>query len=58
MQVADDALGAQHLLAVELQDDAQHPVRRRVLRPHVEHHLGGVEKGLVLGIEIEVVEFV
>ena len=55
MQVADDALGAQDLLAVQLQDDAQHAVRGRMLRPHVEHQLGGVEEGFVLGIEIEIV---
>ena len=42
MQVADDALGAQHLLAVELEDDAQHAVRGRVLRAHVEDQFGGV----------------
>ena len=36
MQVADHALGAQNLLAVQLEDDAQHAVRRRMLWPHVE----------------------
>ena len=38
MQVADDALGAQNFFAVELEDDAQHAVRRRMLRSHVEDH--------------------
>src|SRR5581483_4688789 len=43
VQVADHALGAEHLLAVELQDDAQHTVRRRMLRAHVEDELVGIE---------------
>ena len=55
MQVADDALGAQDLLAVELQDDAQHAVRGRMLRSHVEDEFGGVKKSFVLGIEVEIV---
>ena len=54
MQVADDALGAQNLFAVQLEDDAQHAVRGRVLRPHVEDQFGGVEEGFVLGIEVEI----
>src|SRR5580700_12186866 len=32
VQVSDDAFGAQNFLAVKLQDDAQHAVRRRMLR--------------------------
>ena len=31
-----------HLLAVELEDDAQHAVRGRVLRAHVENQFGGI----------------
>ena len=38
VQVADDRLGAQHGLAVELEHEAQHAVRRRVLRTHVDDH--------------------
>ena len=57
MQVADDALGAQNFFAVQFEDDAQHAVRRRMLRPHVEHQLGRVEEGFVLGIEVEIIEF-
>ena len=38
VQVADDGLGPQHGLAVELHHDAQHAVGRRVLGPHVEDH--------------------
>ena len=38
VQVPDDRLGAQHGLAVELQHQAQHPVRRGVLRAHVDDH--------------------
>ena len=36
MQIADDALGAVDLLAVQLQDHAQHAVSGRVLRTHVD----------------------
>jgi hypothetical protein len=36
VQIADDAIRPQNLLAVQLQDDAQHSVGRGVLRPHVE----------------------
>ena len=43
VQVADDAFGAEHLFAVQLQDHAQHAVRGRVLRPHVENKFVGVE---------------
>ena len=42
MQVADDAFGPQDLLAVQFEDYAQHPVRRWVLRAHVEDQFGGV----------------
>ena len=55
MQVADDAFGAQHFFAIQLEDDAQHAVGRGMLRPHVEDQFGGVEEGLVLGIEVEIV---
>ncbi len=53
MQVADDALGSQNLLAIQLQDDAQHAVGRWVLGAHVEDHFGGIEEGVLLGIEVE-----
>ena len=36
MQVADHALRANHFFAIQAQLHAQHAVRRRVLRPHVE----------------------
>jgi hypothetical protein len=42
VQVADDRLAADDLLAVELEDQAQHAVRGRVLRPHVDEHVLGV----------------
>ena len=42
MQVADDAVGPQDLFAVEFQNDAEHAVGGRVLRPHVEDKLGGI----------------
>ena len=46
VQVADDRLAAQDLLAFQLQHQPQHAVRRRVLRPHVDDHrliFGGVD---------------
>ena len=44
VQVADDAVGAGDFFAVELQDDAQHAMRGRVLRAHVQNEFIGVEK--------------
>ena len=38
VQVADDRLGAQHRLAVELEHEPQHAVGRGVLGPHVDDH--------------------
>ena len=53
MQVADDALEAHHLFAVEPQDDAQHAVGRGMLRPHVDDELVGIEKRFVGRFEIQ-----
>ena len=39
MQVADVRRGLGDDLAIELEDEPQHPVRRRVRRPHVEDEL-------------------
>ena len=44
VQVADPHVGVDHLLAVELQHDPQHAVGGRVLRPHVDDQLVGVEQ--------------
>ena len=38
VEVADHRLDAQHLFGVELHHEAQHTVRRRVLRTHVDDH--------------------
>ena len=38
VEVADDRLGAQHGLAVELDHEPEHPVGGRVLRTHVDDH--------------------
>ena len=48
MEVAHDDVGVDHLLAVEAQHHAQDAVRARMLRPHVEHQLVGVEHGAVV----------
>jgi hypothetical protein len=47
VQVADDRLGAQHGLALELEHQPQHAVRAGVLGTHVHDHgliLGGAER--------------
>ena len=52
VEVAQDRIEVHDLLAVELEDDPEHAVRRRVLRAHVDEHLAvgqGVELGLALG---------
>ena len=54
VQVSDDALGAENFFAVELQDDAQHAVRRRMLRSHVDDEFVRIEIGLLGSFEIEV----
>ena len=38
VEVADDRLGPQHGLALELEHEAEHAVRARVLGPHVDDH--------------------
>ena len=43
VHVADDRIGRDDALAVEAHDEPQRAVRRRVLRPDVEHHVAGVE---------------
>ena len=42
VEITDDALRAHHLFAIQLEDYAQHAVRRGVLRPHVEHEFAGI----------------
>ena len=51
VQVADDRLAAQHRLALQLEHQAQHAVRRRVLRTHVDDH-----RLIVVGVVGEVAE--
>jgi hypothetical protein len=38
VEVTDDRLAAQHGLALQFEHQPQHPVRRGVLRPHVDDH--------------------
>src|SRR5215211_9218165 len=47
MEVTDVAIEIDNRLAVEPENHAQHAVRRRVLRAHVQHHLRAVEEGLL-----------
>jgi hypothetical protein len=48
VQVADHDVAVHDLLAVEPQHHAQHAVRARMLRAHVDHQLVGVEHGAVV----------
>ncbi len=50
VQVANDGLGAQHELAVELQHETQHAVSRGVGRTHVDDH-----RLVVATLEVDVV---
>ncbi len=54
VQVSDDALCAENFFAVELQDDAQHAVRRRMLRSHVDDEFVRIEVRLLGSFEVEV----
>src|SRR6185369_3215830 len=47
MEVTDIAIEIDNSLAVELEHHAQHAVRRRMLRAHVQHHLRAVEQCLL-----------
>src|SRR3989442_4432905 len=49
MQISDPHIGADDALAIQPQHHPQHAVRARMLRPHVEDELVGVEHGLRLG---------
>ena len=42
VQVADMRLRAHNALAIHPYDEPKHPVRGRVLRPHVDHQIDGV----------------
>jgi hypothetical protein len=44
VEVAEDRVDVDDALAVELEDDAEHAVRRRVLRAHVQEHLAVAER--------------
>ncbi len=48
MEIADDDVGVDDLLAVETQHHAQHAVRAGMLRAHVDHELVGVEHRAVV----------
>ncbi len=54
VEIADHALGAQNLLAVQLQDYTQYPVGRGMLRAHINDELVAVEKSFVGLAEFQV----
>jgi hypothetical protein len=43
VEVADGGIGGDDVLAVQLEDDPKHPVRARVLRPHVDGERFGLQ---------------
>ena len=47
VEVPNDRLGAEHGLALQLQHQAQHSVRGRVLRTHIDDHPLAVLDGFV-----------
>ena len=54
MQVPDHAFGAQHLLTIELQNDAQHSMRRRMLRPHVDDEFVRIEISVLGSFQVKI----
>src|SRR5207248_3155583 len=48
--------GAQNFFAIELEDDSQDPVGRRMLRSHVNDELVGIKKSFVRLSELEMRE--
>ena len=48
VQISDDALRADDTLSIELQLDAQHAVRGRMLRPHVDDQLIRAQQRLAI----------
>ncbi len=47
MEIADVAIQIDNSFAIEFQHHTQYAVRRRVLWPHVQHHLGTIEQRLL-----------
>jgi len=53
MQISDHALEAENFFAIKAQNHAQHAVRRRMLRAHIDDQFVGIKKRLLVGFEIE-----
>src|SRR5688572_17747313 len=47
MQIANVAVEIDHCLPIEPEYNAQHTMRRGMLRPHVQHHLRAFEQGVL-----------
>ena len=54
MEIADDALEAHDLLAVEPQDHAQHAVSGGVLRAHIDDEFVGIQESVLAFLEVQV----
>ena len=54
MKIADDALGAENFLTIELENDAQHTVSGGMLRTHINDEFIRIEKSLVAIPEFKV----
>ena len=53
MQVADVGDGLLHHLAVGADDEAEHAVRRGMLRPHRQRHVLGREAAVLVALDLD-----
>ena len=54
MEIADHTLRAQHFFAIQLQDDAQHSMRRRMLWAHIDDEFVAIEKSFLVFLQLQV----
>ena len=56
VKISNHAFQAKNFFAIEAQNHAQHAVRGRMLRAHVDDELIGIQERLLMGFEIEMRE--
>ena len=54
MQIPDDAFRSKNLLPIQLENHAQHSVRSRMLRAHIDDELVGIEKSFLVILKFQV----